>query len=185
MEPITFTVFGHAETAGSKRSFVLMDKKTGQPRTRPNGSIIVNTVDDNPKGRSWKESVARAALEARLGEADLLTGALRVTMRFYRPRPQSHYGKSGLNAQGKASIAPATRPDVLKLARCAEDALSGIAFADDAQIVEEHLFKFWDEPARLEVEIEQLQMTVTDAAREPFLFDADTQPDSQKIASGF
>lgn len=51
------------------------------------------------------------------------------------------------------SIAPATRPDVLKLARCAEDSLTGIVWRDDAQIVEEHLFKYWGEPARVEIEI--------------------------------
>lgn len=185
MEPITFTVFGHPQTAGSKRSFVLTDKKTGEPRRRPNGSIIVNTVDDNPNARSWKETIARAALAARLGEANLLTGALAVTMRFYRPRPQSHYGKSGLNAAGKASIAPTTRPDVLKWARCCEDALTGVVYADDAQIVEEHLYKFWDEPPRMEIEIVQLTETIEDA-KTLNLFDADlNQPDSQKVASGF
>lgn len=169
MQRITFTVFGQPQTAGSKRSFVLMNKKTGEPFRRPNGSIVVNTVDDNPEGRSWKESVARAALAARLGEADLLTGAIAVTMSFYRPRPKGHYGKSGLNATGRASIAPTTRPDVLKLARCLEDALTGVVWQDDAQIVEEHLFKFWDEPVRVEVEIEQLAMTAFDQEREPML----------------
>jgi hypothetical protein len=33
------------------------------------------------------------------------------------------------------------RPDLLKVARAVEDSLSGVAFADDAAIVVEHLVK--------------------------------------------
>lgn len=196
-ETISFTVFGHAETAGSKRAFIVQQTicrecrykvtdaekllancpKCNARRPTPRAAV----TDDNPQARSWKETIARSALLARMGEANLLTGALAVTMRFYRPRPQSHHGKSGLNGTGKASIAPTTRPDVLKLARCAEDALTGVVWSDDALIVEEHLFKFWDEPERLEIEIEQLTMTAKESEKAPKLFDAEPQ----KIASGF
>jgi Holliday junction resolvase RusA-like endonuclease len=51
---------------------------------------------------------------------------------------------------------PTGRPDVLKLARACEDALTGVIWRDDAQIVVERLYKDWGEPARVLVEIEQL-----------------------------
>lgn len=142
---ITFTVYGTAQTAGSKRAF---------PFKKQDGSLGVRVSDDNPKGRSWKHTVAYSAREVFRGE--LLSAPLAVTMRFYRPRPANHFGKRGLNKTGLNAHSPATRPDVLKLARCAEDALTGIVFRDDAQIVEEHLFKHWGEPSRLEIEIREL-----------------------------
>ena len=142
-----FTVFGIPQTAGSKRAFPITPKGGGKPR------III--TDDNPKGKGWRDSVIAAALEARNGQHQLMMGALRVRMQFYRPRPKSHFGKNGLNKTGRESIAPTSRPDVLKLARCAEDALTGIIWRDDAQIVLETLGKWWGEPARAEIEIRQ------------------------------
>ena len=142
---ITFTVYGNAQTAGSKRAF---------PFKRGDGSLGVRVSDDNPKGQSWKRDIAVSAREVHRG--DLLSGPLSVTMRFYRPRPAGHFGKHGLNKTGQQMIAPISRPDVLKLARCAEDALTGVLWRDDSQIVEEHLFKHWGEPARVEIEIEEL-----------------------------
>ena len=153
MNPITFTVYGHAEPAGSKQSFVPLHPKTKEPYRRPGGGIVVSTVDDNPKSKQWKKVIAKAAKESYRGS--LLDGPLVVTFRFFRTRPKNHFAKYGLSKTGAQSIAPDTRPDVLKLARAAEDALIGVVYVDDSQIVEEHLFKHWGEPARLEVEIRE------------------------------
>jgi Holliday junction resolvase RusA-like endonuclease len=154
MQTITFTVLGQAQTAGSKQSFVPLNKTTKEPYRRPNGGIVVSTVDDNPKSKGWKKVVAKAAKEVFRGP--LLEGPLIATFRFYRLRPKNHFAKFGLSKAGAQSLAPDTRPDVLKLARAAEDALIDVIYADDSQIVEEHLFKHWGEPARLEVEIKQM-----------------------------
>lgn len=153
LNAITFTVYGEARPAGSKRAFMLR-RKDGTPVTRPNGTPIINVTDDNPKSRDWKQQVAHAAREAYQGE--LLTGPLRVSLRFYRPRPKGHYGAKGLNGKGRASIAPTQKPDVLKLARGVEDACTGVVWRDDAQIVAELITKDWGEPARVEVIVEQL-----------------------------
>ena len=140
---IIFTVLGEPKTAGSKKAFY-------SPKLKR--AII---TDDNAKSRDWKEQVASTARQVYDGE--LLTGALKVSLRFFRVRPAGHYNSRGeLNKTGRESIAPATRPDVLKLARCVEDALSGVVWRDDAQIVVELLVKDWGEPARCEVVIEQL-----------------------------
>jgi len=42
---------------------------------------------------------------------------------------------------------------VLKLARGVEDALSGILYMDDAQIVSERLTKLYGSPARVEITV--------------------------------
>lgn len=151
---VTFVVHGQAQTAGSKQSFVPLHRTTKQPFRNKNGGIVVSTVDDNPKSKGWKKIVAKAAKSAHKGP--LLNGPLVATFRFFRPRPKNHFAKFGLSKAGHESLAPDTRPDVLKLTRACEDALNGVLYSDDSQIVEEHLFKHWGEPARVEIEIREL-----------------------------
>lgn len=141
---ITFTVYGEPKTAGSKRAFY-------NPKLK---RAIV--TDDNRNSRDWKEQVASTARQ--VYDGDLLTGALRVTFRFVRVRPNGHYKSNGaLSKAGLSAPGPATRPDVLKLARAVEDALSGVVWRDDAQICDERLIKEWGEPACVEVSITPLQ----------------------------
>jgi Holliday junction resolvase RusA-like endonuclease len=45
------------------------------------------------------------------------------------------------------------KPDVLKLARAVEDALTGILYRDDAQIVTEVLRKRYGDPPRVEIRL--------------------------------
>lgn len=152
---IAFTVFGEPRTAGSKRAFALK-RRDGSLVTRPNGSPIINVTDDNVKSKSWRHDVAWMARKIVGSMRELLGGPIRVSFTFYRPRPKGHFGKSGLNGAGRASFYPTTKPDVLKLARAVEDALTGVIWRDDALIVDEHLRKLWGEPARVEIEIEPL-----------------------------
>lgn len=153
---ISFTVLGEARPAGSKRAFALRHRD-GSLVTRPGGSPVINVTDDNKDSRNWKAAVAWSAREAVGSGFALLRGPLEVTLTFHRPRPKGHFKESGgLSKKGRESIAPTSKPDVLKLARGAEDALTGVIYADDAQIVAEHLKKMWGEPARLEVTITEI-----------------------------
>lgn len=140
---IEFTAYGEAKPAGSKRPF-----------QRKDGSLGVRDACD--KTKSWQYVVATAAREAYQGE--LLTGAVSATFRFYFPRPKDHYGK-GKNAGKLKDSSPGfiiKAPDALKLSRGVEDALQGVVYKNDSQIVQEHLFKSFGEPARVEVKIETM-----------------------------
>jgi len=146
---IEFTVYGDAKPAGSKRAFAI--RRGGIPT----GQVAVS--DANPKAKAWKQEVSAAAFKACWDAQDCpLDGPLRVSMRFFRLRPKSHYGANGLNRKGRESVAPTSKPDVLKLARGVEDAMTGIVYRDDSQIVAELLSKDWGEPARVEITIECL-----------------------------
>jgi len=83
-------------------------------------------------------------------DGPLLEGPLVVVIRETRLRPKSHFGVKGLNAKGRASEAPTTRPDCLKIARGVEDALTGVLWHDDSQIVAEMLVKAWAGPGERE-----------------------------------
>lgn len=127
--PITFTVLGKAQPAGSKKAFA--HPSTGRP--------IV--VDANAKAKPWKQEVAGAARD--VYDGPLLDEALAVRFDFYVVRPRSHFG-SGKNfdrLKATAPIHPTVRPDLLKLARAIEDALSGTVYVDDSLIVDEVLTK--------------------------------------------
>ena len=130
MSTVAFTVPGIAAPAGSKRGFY--NKKAGR--------VII--TDDNARSRPWKALVSDAALEAMHGR-NLLDGPLLLELTFWMPRPKGHYG-AGRNAavvKNSAPWAPAVKPDLLKLARGVEDALTGIVYRDDAQVVCETLEK--------------------------------------------
>lgn len=130
MAAISFSVIGKPEPAGSKRAF-------------QRGARIV-VVDDNPKSREWKNKVASAARGVMLSlRAQPLQGPLYVSMVFTRERPKSHFRSDGitLNSEGQRNEYPTTKPDVLKLTRAVEDAMSKIIYDDDAQIVSENIRK--------------------------------------------
>lgn len=145
---IEFTVYGKAEPAGSKRAFVIPGKNGAK------GRAIV--TDANAKSRPWKSCVSDAAMAAYRGP--LLTGPLSVAITFYQVRPKSHYGSGENSNTVKCSSPnyPTNKPDVLKLARGVEDALTGIIYRDDSQICEEKIFKGYSSPARVEIAIKEM-----------------------------
>ena len=152
---ITFTVLGKAATQGSKISHALYNRATGAPLMK-NGRVITITREDNVDLKNWRNMVASAAREAYDGP--LLLCAIRLTVRFERPRPQSHFG-SGKNAavvKESAPRYPTTKPDTLKLVRAVEDALSKVIYGDDSQVCEHLLFKTWGPISRTVVTIETL-----------------------------
>ena len=119
MSHVHFTVLGKCEPGGSKRGF---------PVHRSCGSIGVSLSDANPRVKSWRQEVAQCALDAMDGPP--WEGPVVLTLHFYLTRPKSVKRQY-----------PSVRPDVLKLARAVEDAMTGIVYRDDAQIVEETLIK--------------------------------------------
>jgi len=139
---IVFTVYGVPAPAGSKRGFY----NAGAKR------VII--TDDSKRSRPWKAQVSDAAAEA-MGGAALLNGPVDLGLTFYAPRPKGHFGARGIRPS--APISPTVKPDLLKLARAVEDALSGIVYRDDSQIVVEHLEKHYGEPARVEVRASLLE----------------------------
>ena len=111
--------------------------------------------DANPKAAHWKLVVAQIAAE-QFSEG-LLDGPLVATFIVHRVRPKSHY-RTGANSHllaKDAPLMPISKPDVLKLARGIEDALTGVLWTDDARICEEHLFKTWGESECVEVFVDE------------------------------
>ncbi len=79
-----------------------------------------------------------------------LTGPLEVFMTFYRTKPKS---------AGKKDCWPVTRPDLSNYVKLVEDALNGLLWVDDSQIVISTLRKMYvsgEDEARTEVSITEV-----------------------------
>lgn len=111
---IKFSVYGLPGPQGSKR-FVGKSKS---------GRGIM--VESSAKVKPWREAVKWAAIQS---GARGLDGPLWVSMVFTIKKPKS--------APKRKRTWPATKPDLSKLARSTEDAISDSGvWADDARVVE-------------------------------------------------
>jgi Holliday junction resolvase RusA-like endonuclease len=120
---ITITAYGLPAPQGSKRHV---------------GRGVM--IESSKKVKPWRQDVKHAALDTTeaLDSWAILDGPLAVAMTFTFDRPKGHY-RTGRNAhllRGTAPIRPAGMPDLSKLARSTEDALTGVVWKDDARVVE-------------------------------------------------
>jgi Holliday junction resolvase RusA-like endonuclease len=71
------------------------------------------------------------------------------------PRPKGHYkgGKYGTALKANAPPFPTVRPDATKLIRPAEDALKGILWRDDSQIVTQAATKRYGDQAGCRIRV--------------------------------
>ena len=123
MPDITFFVPGIPATAGSKTGFY--NKKAGRVIMAP----------ANKRQKPWMASVSAAALEVYAGPPT--NEAVKLDLLFMMPRAKSHFG-TGKNADKLKPTAPelhTKKPDLTKMLRAIEDALTGIIWRDDSQVV--------------------------------------------------
>jgi Holliday junction resolvase RusA-like endonuclease len=92
--------------------------------------------------RSWERAVRDAALDAC---SVVLDRPVSVAVIFRLKRPKGHWTKRG-EVRPSAPKRPSVKPDLDKLARTTLDALTGVAFSDDARIVELALHKTYAQP---------------------------------------
>jgi Holliday junction resolvase RusA-like endonuclease len=142
---IRFFVPGKPQPAGSKKGFAI--KRGGQYTGR------VAVVDDNDKSRDWKAQVAWTARQAR---GTPMEGPIELTLQFFMQRPKGHYNAKGL-LKPSAPRYPTTKPDATKLLRAVEDAMTGIVWRDDAQIVIQHVSKKYAEPIGVQIDVSPLE----------------------------
>lgn len=107
---------------------------------RPKGSMRSfgkgRMVNSNPKTKPWQESVSKAASEAN-NTVYASEAPVEITLCVFVGRPKSHFTKSG-RLKGSAPEYPTSRVfgDLDKHARLVGDALTGIVYRDDSQIVD-------------------------------------------------
>lgn len=121
---VQFTVHGDPAPGGSK---------TAVPFQRKTGRLGVRVFDAGVRNKAWREHVAAAAVAA-MDSAEPLDGPLHVQAFFRRRRPKSVPDGTPC----------AKRPDATKLWRAVEDALTGIVWHDDSQVVSQWVGKEYE-----------------------------------------
>jgi Holliday junction resolvase RusA-like endonuclease len=124
MTRVSFFVPGIPQPGGSKRAFVTKGK---------DGKAKAVITEACKGSKEWRAAVAWSAKGA---IPEPLTGPLEVSFKFILPRPKSHFcaAKAGSKLRQGAPTYHAVRPDLTKLIRSTEDALTGVAWHDDAQV---------------------------------------------------
>ena len=113
-----------------ERHFVLPGDPVPQPRPRfkvVQGHATAYTPRSHPVV-PYRQGIA---LVAQAAGVQPLGGSVEIELTFVFARPKSHFTKSGLSS----TALPRPRPDWDNLAKAVCDALKGIAYRDDSQVV--------------------------------------------------
>jgi Holliday junction resolvase RusA-like endonuclease len=129
---ITIVVHGTPAPQGSKKAF----------HHKQSGKIVMREM--SKRVAPWRDSVRSDAIDARERNGgglllETMDGPLVADMVFTFVRPRSHYrtGKNAHLLRDDAPTRPQGAPDLSKLARSTEDALTDAGvWRDDARVVE-------------------------------------------------
>jgi len=131
IDKVSFTVYGIPQPQGSMRAFIPKGWK------RP----VITAVSG--KTKPWRQEVAGTALVARGSRNLWEEEAVVIHAHFYFDKPKSSRKKTQKT----------TKPDIDKLLRATLDALTGVLFRDDSQVVKCVVTKRFGSPARVEITI--------------------------------
>jgi crossover junction endodeoxyribonuclease RusA len=110
-------------------------------------------ISDNARTMPWRETIAQVARANGWG-AELLDGALAVSLVFVFARKDSDWGKRGLKPSSTAW--PERGYDVDKLSRAALDGLTNVIWKNDARVCSLHATKAWGSPEGMIVQVRPL-----------------------------
>ncbi|HYR17877.1 MAG TPA: RusA family crossover junction endodeoxyribonuclease [Myxococcales bacterium] len=118
---------------------IVMDAPVAKARPRfTNGHTYTPRATERAEGRIRDAWIAQVGPEP-------FTGPVILTVTAHLARPAGHYGKRGLRPS--APECPCGRPDWDNLAKLVSDALNGVAYRDDGQIVAATMRKRYTEEA--------------------------------------
>lgn len=135
-EPISFVVFCKPEPQGSSKAVM------------PKGARFPKVTSANGKLYPYRQQVARTALAERKCSAIPFGHHEPVTLglRFFFQKPPS---------VPKKRTCHVVKPDLDKLVRGVKDALTGIIYEDDSQVVSIRATKHYGAPERVELVVSE------------------------------
>lgn len=123
----------------------------GRPRAARRGNRIM--MYDPKPSKDYKEYVAKIAKE--YAPEEPTEAALGVRMKIYREIPKSTT-KKDRKLINEGLKRPVVRPDTDNYTKAILDALNGIIYKDDSQIVDLKASKYYSDDPRVEIKIEAL-----------------------------
>lgn len=111
---------------------------------------------DPDKSRKFKEEIAGLiAADMIQYKQEKITGPLKVVLNFYFKVPASYSKKRRQDIVDGVELFT-KRPDVDNLAKAVLDALNGVLYVDDSQIVELSVCKHYGESAKIHLDVIEL-----------------------------
>lgn len=127
----------------------------GRPRFSTHGGFV--KAYDPEKSRNYKAYVKMCAIKSMQEQGRTLTeNALSIEIRAFMSIPSSK-SKKFKQAAVLGIERPTKKPDVDNVFKILTDALSGIAYKDDKQIVDAKISKWYADDARVEVMIKECE----------------------------
>lgn len=123
----------------------------GRPRASTVGGHI--RMYDPAKSSDYKDYVRLTA--STYAPAKPLTGALGMMLLVYRPIPKSFSRKKAAEAEA-GILRPTVKPDADNYLKGVKDALKGVIWQDDSQVVDAFVSKRYSSKPRIEVKIQTL-----------------------------
>lgn len=168
---IEFFVPGIARPGGSKTATLI--RRKGGEIVMKNGRALITMRDAGKHTAEWRRTVALMARRSYRGTP--LQGPLCLTLTFVMPRPQSHFRANGTLKYDSPKW-HTCKPDRTKLMRALEDALTGICWIDDTQVVTGMAEKIYGEKSGAHVRIEPVPLTKLTGEMQDDLFDCEPMP---------
>ena len=133
------------------RKFIIPGKPMGKQRPR----VLKNGISYTPKETvNYEVYVKQCYLEEYAGK-ELLNGPVKIKIEAYMPIPKSA-SKKIQKAMKAGQIRPAKKPDWDNIGKIITDALNGIAYDDDKQIVSCLVEKYYSDAPMVYVEIREI-----------------------------
>lgn len=116
------------------------------------GKKSIVKMYDPPRSKQYKKVIQQQVLSQ---SPSIMEGNLKLQVTFYVKIPKS-YSKKQRKAIEEGLLLPNKKPDLSNYIKILEDALNGICYKDDSQIVEIHAQKQYSDNPRTEFSITTL-----------------------------
>lgn len=129
------------EPCGKQRARTFYDRRAGR------------VVSKTPEKTKSYEILIREFFAVKHEGFPPLLGAVRLRVNIFRGIPKSASNRQAERMEATL-VRPTTRPDASNVLKAVEDALNGLAFHDDSQIVEILVQKYYSWTPRVEIFVE-------------------------------
>ena len=126
----------------------------GEPVAQARPRVTRYGAYDVPKCKTYKMEIAYVAKQhmRHVASEAPYEHNLKLVVRIYRRIPKS-FSRAKIEAAEKGDIRPATKPDTDNYLKGVADALRGIVWRDDSQVVDMYCGKWYSTKPRTEIEV--------------------------------
>ena len=136
-----FRIIVPGEPCGKQRARTFYDPRVGR------------VVSKTPEKTKSYETLIRELFATKYEGAVPLQGPAVLHVFIYRGIPKSTSMKKAAMMES-GLIRPTTKPDCSNVLKAVEDALNGLAYRDDSQLVDEFPHKYYSATPRVEIRVE-------------------------------